>query len=120
MSKKKDSKTRNRTPNRLKKALSSTLLAGAVLVPVAQATGKEKTPDLTINQRVTRIREAINNRVAQNNTNLDEILSNVSYEESEVIQWGNWGNWGNWANWNNWGNWANWNNWGNWLNWGNF
>jgi hypothetical protein len=117
MSKKKDGKTRNRAPNRLKKALSSTLLAGAILVPVTQATGKDKPLDLTINQRITRIREAINNRVAQNNTNLDEILSKVSYEESEVTQWGNWRNWGNWANW---ANWNNWNNWGNWLNWGNF
>src|SRR4051812_26774313 len=123
MSKKQKGK-RNGALKPLKKVLSSALLASAVLAPTTHASGKELAPDLTITQRVSMIREAIKNRLAQSNTNLDEILSKVSYEESEIMQWGNWGNWGNWANWANWNNWGNWGNWGNWANqwgnWGNF
>lgn len=123
MSKQRKGRKRRGFPKPLRKALSSALLAGAVLVPTAQASG-EQPPNLTITQRVIRVREAINSRVTQNDPTLDDILSKLSHAEMEVAQWGkwaNWNNWGNWANWNNWGNWANWNNWGNqWGNWGNF
>ena len=121
MSKKKQKRGRDGNHKPLRKALSSALLAGAVLVPTASASGKEQARDLTVPQRVTMIREAIKNRLARNNTNLDQILRKVSYEESEIMQWVNWGNWGNWGNWNNWNNWGNWGNWYNqWGNWGNF
>lgn len=124
MSKKKDRRKLNGTSKSLKKTLSSALLAGAILVPTTQALGNEKSPTPTIIQRVARIRETINNRLAKDNLNLDEILGKASYEESEVLQWGNWVNWGNWGNWGNWANWNNWANWGNWANqwgnWGNF
>jgi hypothetical protein len=124
MSKKKESRRRRGFPRPMRKALSSALLAGAILVPTTQALGEEQSPDLTITQRVLRVREAISSRLSQDNPNLDEILSKLSYEESEVAQWGNWGNWNNWGNWGNWNNWNNWGNWGNWANqwgnWGNF
>jgi hypothetical protein len=120
MSQKKEKKDRKEASHPLKKALSSTLLAGTLLTSATQALGNEDSPRLTVSQRVERIREAVTNRLAEKPGNLDDLLSKASYEEAELLQWGNWGNWGNWANWNNWGNWANWNNWGNWYNWGNF
>ena len=120
MSKKKEKKDRNGASHPLKKVLSSTLLAGTLLASSTQALGKEEAPRLTISQRVERVREAISHRLTENQVNPDDLLSKLSYEESELLQWGNWGNWANWNNWGNWANWNNWGNWGNWLNWYNF
>lgn len=120
MSKSKKLKGRNGASHPLKKVLSSTLLAGTLLSSSTQALGKEETTRLTIDQRVERVREMIGNRLADNPGNLDGLLSKMSYEESELLQWGNWGNWANWNNWGNWNNWNNWGNWGNWANWYNY
>lgn len=112
---KKGKKDRKRTSARLKKAVSTTIIAGALLVP-ATALGKDKSASrLTIGERIARVQQAIKNRQSKSNGNPDELISRASSKESVPAQWGNWTNWANWNNWGNWGNWLN-----SWTNWGNF
>lgn len=119
MSKKKERKGRERASNTIKKAVSTTVIAGALLLP-ASAEGKDNSTPLSVGERIARVQQAIKNRLSSSDAAPDGIISKASSGEPAPAQWGNywtnwnnWGNWGNWANWNNWGNWANWNNWGN-------
>ncbi len=123
MSKKNERKGRKRASSRIKKAVSTTVIAGALLVP-ASASAKENSPNLSVGERIARVQQAIKNRLLKSDGSPDEIINKVTSGESSPAQWGNWTNWANWNNWGNWGNWNNWGNWGNWANswgnWGNF
>lgn len=120
--KQKQRTTHKRNFKSLKKTLSSTLLAGAILTPASQAAGRSETKDLTIPQRIDRVRTVVNNHTGQDLINQTSLSEESSSED--LPQWGNWVNWSNWGNWGNWSNWNNWSNWGNWANqwgnWGNF
>lgn len=78
--------------------------------------------ELTIEDRLTRVREQLKHR-SQLFTNESPVVpsSQASQETEEMKsllsqqQWVNWPNW-----WNNWKNWSNWNNWNNWRKWGNW
>jgi hypothetical protein len=120
MKKEKLRSIQKRKLNSVKKTLTSTLLAGAILTPVSQAAAKSEPTELTIPQRIARVRDEVNNRFQQSNVtdSLPEDLSTNAPQWGNWVNWGNWGNWGNWSNWNNWGNWGNWAN--QWGNWGNF
>src|SRR4051812_23345284 len=105
MNKKKEKTGRKQISSKLRKAISTTVIAGALLAP-ATALGKDKPPShLTISERIARVQQAIKNRQSKSTGNPDELKSSASSESSAPPQWGNWANW---ANWGNWGNWANW------------
>lgn len=96
--------------------ISSALLNAAASV---QAT---TISELTIEERLARVRENLKQRggeLTEPSHPLSSSQENLETEDRDTIlgQWGNWGNWVNWGNWNKWNKWGNWGNWGNWLNW---
>ena len=67
------------------------------LAPPAQA---GTSTQITVNDRIGRIRAALEERTQ----NPADVAPREEPGEVKLAQWGNWGNWPNWGNWGNWGN----------------
>jgi hypothetical protein len=79
---------------------------GLMVLRLGPSTQAEASPRVRVDDRIQRIRVALNERSSQSAEGKDG-------REPGEIKLAQWGNWGNWANWNNWRNWGNWGNWGN-------
>ena len=96
--------------------VSSALLNAAASV---QAT---TISELTIEERLARVRENLKQRgeeLTDPSHPLSSLQENLETEDRDTVlgQWLNWPDWLDWVNWRKWNKWGNWPNWINWFNW---
>ena len=94
---------------RILAVFTSIFAFGAPVRPADLLSGEPS--QLTIDQRVQRVREIIVPDASAGASGSPEDQQEGPPDSTQ--QWPNWPNWNNFRNWNNWPNWGNWGNWRN-------